>query len=165
EFHRTCHCHRDYSYPRGCHAAGPHGATARPDIHKREGNRPVTASVTPPAPTGGGTSKPAAASVGQNHSVEKCRNYLSGAIQSRWWPPALPARTIASSGKSVASSPASVHGGLTAISPQPARGPASCGGAIVSSAHRIFAMPLRASRRASVSGSARPLIGYHNRKL
>src|SRR5262249_7202311 len=74
EFHRTCHCHRDYSYPRGCHAAGPHGATARPDIHKREGNRPVTASVTPPAPTGGGTSKPAASSVGQNRPVEKCRN-------------------------------------------------------------------------------------------
>src|ERR1700733_6742492 len=44
--------------PRGCFAAGPHGATAWLDIHTGK-TLAGSASVTPPAPTGGGTSKPA----------------------------------------------------------------------------------------------------------
>src|SRR4051794_37330783 len=59
EFDGTCHGHRETPFPRGCSAAGPHGAAARPDIRKRESSG-LTASLTPLAPTGGGTSKPAA---------------------------------------------------------------------------------------------------------
>src|SRR5882724_9349327 len=59
ELDDTCHGHRETPFPVVCSAAGPHGATAQPDIHKRGKQRPKMASVTPPAPTGGGTSKPA----------------------------------------------------------------------------------------------------------
>src|SRR4029079_7852775 len=45
---RAGHCHREL--PRGCFAAGPHGATARLDIRTGKGHQPETASVTPPAP-------------------------------------------------------------------------------------------------------------------
>src|SRR3954447_13896331 len=59
-------------YPEGYFAAGPHGATARPDIHGgMESAR--YGLVTPPAPTGGGTSKPINLSVGQTRAVEKWR--------------------------------------------------------------------------------------------
>src|SRR5262249_49495063 len=57
ELHRTGHGHRE-TPPRGCSAVGPHGATARLDIHRREKLRPTTASDIPPPPEGGGTSKP-----------------------------------------------------------------------------------------------------------
>src|SRR5215813_10364361 len=39
ELDRTGHCHRE-TPPRGCSAVGPHGATARLDIHRREKLRP-----------------------------------------------------------------------------------------------------------------------------
>src|SRR5215470_15594359 len=40
EFDGTCHGHRETPFPRGCSAADPHGAAARPDIHKRGKQRP-----------------------------------------------------------------------------------------------------------------------------
>ncbi len=40
EFDGTCHGHRETPFPRGCSAAGPHGAAARPDIRKRGKQRP-----------------------------------------------------------------------------------------------------------------------------
>src|SRR5258708_26551586 len=58
EFDGTGHGHRETPLPVVALAAGPHGATARPDIHDRGKHRPLPAAVTPPAPTGGGSSKP-----------------------------------------------------------------------------------------------------------
>src|SRR5436305_8895590 len=43
EFDRTGLCHRE-TPPRGCSAVGPHGLTARLDIHRREKLRPSPAS-------------------------------------------------------------------------------------------------------------------------
>src|SRR4029077_20811734 len=43
ELDRTGHCHRE-TPPRGCSAVGPHGSTARLDIHPREKTRPAPAS-------------------------------------------------------------------------------------------------------------------------
>src|SRR5215831_15984688 len=43
ELDRTGHCHRE-TPPRGCSAVGPHGSTARLDIHRREKLRPIPAS-------------------------------------------------------------------------------------------------------------------------
>src|SRR5215470_15886080 len=40
ELDRTGHCHRE-TPPRGCSAVGPHGLTARLDIHRREKLRPT----------------------------------------------------------------------------------------------------------------------------
>src|SRR5262249_40028133 len=54
---RPCHCHWDTPNPK-VPAVGPYGAAARPDIRVRGKASAITASVTPPAPTGGGTSKP-----------------------------------------------------------------------------------------------------------
>src|SRR5215510_1634144 len=53
EFDRTCHRHRETPFPRGCSAADPHGTAARPDILSNGESSGLTASVTPPAPTGG----------------------------------------------------------------------------------------------------------------
>src|ERR1700704_3002080 len=40
EFDGTCHGHRETPFPRGCSAADPHGAAARPDIRERGKQRP-----------------------------------------------------------------------------------------------------------------------------
>src|SRR5262245_32544090 len=57
EFHHARLRHRETPFPPTAPPPAPRTA-ARPDIHNRGKRQPRTASVTPPAPTGGGTSLP-----------------------------------------------------------------------------------------------------------
>src|SRR5208337_4420038 len=59
KFDRAGHSHRETPFPVVCFAVGPHGATARPDIHRRERRRPENQPRTlRRPPVGGRTSKP-----------------------------------------------------------------------------------------------------------
>src|SRR5262249_14911282 len=88
------------------------------------------------------------------------RNYFSPTSQSTQWVPSpAPDRATASSGSRIASSAASVHGGLITIRPQaPSLVPAR-GAATPSSARKILGTPLRRKRRASASGAVPRQVG------
>src|SRR5262245_2615584 len=143
----------------------PHGTAARPDITKRGKQRPYGLRHSA-GPHRRRNVKASPVKIGQSRSVEKWRNYLSPASQSRRWaPPPLPERATASSGSRIASSSASVHGGLMTMRPHAESRLGSRGAATLSSARKIFGMPLLRSRRANASGAARSLIGYQPRNL
>src|SRR5262249_2901681 len=99
-----------------------------------------------------------------SRAVEKWRNYFSPTSQSTQWAPSpAPDKATASSGSRIASSPASVHGGLITIRPQAPSLVAGRGAATRSSARKILAPPLRGKRGARAAGAGRSLIGYHAR--
>src|SRR5215470_8934696 len=101
--------------------------------------------------------------IGQSNAVEKWRNYVSPTSQSRRWaPPPAGERTVASSGSRIASSPASVHGGLIAMRPQ-AESRLGSRAVTLSSARKILGISLLRRRRASASRAVRSLIGYQRR--
>ena len=128
ELDRTGHCHRETPLPVVARRRPPRrdGSAGHSQAGKASA---VPASVTPPAPTGGGTSKPPAEKLDQIQPVEKWRNYISPAEPVEAVAAALaPARIAASAGSSAASSLSSVQGGLTTIRPHAARPPGAAGG-------------------------------------
>src|SRR6516164_9498300 len=124
----------------------------------------LTASVTPPGPHRRRNVK---ASAHKNRLIQGCgkvaKLLFAGEPIDAGGALARPDRATASSGSRISNSPASVHGGLITIRPHaPSLVPAR-GAATVSSARKILGTPLRRKRRASASGPARSLIGYHAR--
>src|SRR5262249_22235538 len=118
EFDRTCHGHRETPFPRGCSAADPHGTAARPDIPKRGKQRPygLRYSAGPPQEAER-QSQP-----DKNKLIQGCGKvakllFADEPIDAVGPSPA-PDRATASSGSRIASSPASIHGGLITIRPQ-----------------------------------------------
>src|SRR2546429_9346922 len=98
----------------------PHGTAARPDIHKRGKQRPYGLRHSA-GPHRRRNVKANPVKIGQSRAVEKWRNYLSPASQSRRWaPPLFPERATASSGSSIASSSARLQGAVTTKRPQAA---------------------------------------------
>src|SRR5262249_58817410 len=95
------------------------------DIHKRGKQRPYGLRYSA-GPHRRRNVKASPIKIGQSNAVEKWRNYLSPASQSRRWaPPPAAERTVASSGSRIASSPASGHGRLVPVRPhaESRRGP------------------------------------------
>src|ERR1051326_4995440 len=167
ELDRIGHCHREAPFPNVASPPGPHGAAARPDIHKR-GKASAANSLShlrrPPLEAerrsqhlGSKPTPPRWKEAGASS-----RHFPAASQSSRTPPRWSRPSTSASAGSSFFSSGSRRHGGLTSKSPLPIKdlsGPA----AILTSARKIFGTPSSATWRPKRSTAARSLTGYQSR--